>query len=576
MGVAQYIKVDCEEESYNGFLQACSIPKDESLKISDIQTRIKRKFEELDLKPDDVIDEVALLPGNTIKEILFNIDQKLIEIEKQPNPIIELLDLDSTLIKKTLQKLQEWKVSPKKLITKDKTPVGRQTSEEVLTEVKHNLTDINNQLEETARQVLELQSSEYSEEHSIKEIPELGTIHSTLSALQGMTLEVNVLLEEENNMAQCDTIVYFEAWILKKHLPKVIKGIKEITNGKCVIEEEKPKPEDNVPNVIKHHPLLLEGFEGLTFSLGYPRKGEINPTYLMALTFPFLFGIMFADVGQGLILFIGGILLLIKRSRVTLDKVGEIFGYLLKASGIIMLCGISAIAFGFLFGEYFGPSGVLHPILLFKIGPFKFGGFDPMHEPLTLLRFTILIGVSFITFGLFLGVINHLKRRDWGKFFATLCWIWFLLGGFFMWVYWGGISKITTWFGEGLPMFIALVIAPLIVMLVVVTIAESFMEGTNHTIEVFIESLGHTLSFCRLAALFLTHTALSTMFLELGGVENGYFPPSAIPLVAIGTILAIAIEGLLVLVHCLRLHWIELFPKFYSAKGILFKPIKIK
>ncbi|KKL66789.1 hypothetical protein LCGC14_2141460, partial [marine sediment metagenome] len=262
MGVAQYIKVDCEEESYNGFLQACSIPKDESLKNSDIQTRIKRKFEELDLKPDDVIDEVALLPGNTIKEILFNMEQKLTEIEKQPNPIIELLDLDSTLVKKTLQKLQEWKVSPKKLITKDKPPVRRQTSEELLSDVKHNLTDINNQLEETAKQVLELQSSEYSEERSIKEIPELGTIHSTLSALQGMTLEVDVLLEAENNMAHCDTIVYFEAWILKKQLPKVIEGIKEITNGKCVIEEEKPKPEDNVPNVIKHHPLLLEGFEG--------------------------------------------------------------------------------------------------------------------------------------------------------------------------------------------------------------------------------------------------------------------------------------------------------------------------
>ena len=147
-----------------------------------------------------------------------------------------------------------------------------------------------------------------------------------------------------------------------------------------------------------------------------------------------------------------------------------------------------------------------------------------------------------------------------------------------MWVYWGGISKITTWFGEGLLMFVVLVITPLILMLIIVTLAENLMEGANHTIEVFIESLGHTLSFCRLAALFLTHTALSSMFLELAGVdpEIGHFPLSAIPIVAIGTILAIAIEGLLVLVHCLRLHWIELLPKFYSAEGILFEPLKIK
>ena len=296
----------------------------------------------------------------------------------------------------------------------------------------------------------------------------------------------------------------------------------------------------------------------------------------MAITFPFLFGIMFADVGQGFILFIGGILLLITRNRVDIDKVGEISRYFLLSAGIITLCGISAMAFGYLFGEFFGPSGVLHPVLLFEIGPFKFGGYDPMHEPLTLLRFSILIGVSFITFSLILGVINHLKRRDIAHAFATFCWVWFLLGGFFMWVYWGGISQITTWFGEGLPMFTALVIAPLIIMLIVVAKAENLMEGANTTVEVFIESLGHTLSFCRLAALFLTHTALSTMFLDLAGVENGHFPLSAIPIVAVGALLAMSIEGLLVMVHVLRLHWIELLPKFYSAKGILFEPIKIK
>ena len=125
-------------------------------------------------------------------------------------------------------------------------------------------------------------------------------------------------------------------------------------------------------------------------------------------------------------------------------------------------------------------------------------------------------------------------------------------------------------------MFLTLVITPLIFMLFAMAKAENFMEGIDFTIEVFIETLGHTLSFCRLAALFLTHTALSTMFLELGGVENGNFPIASFPLVAVGTVLSIAIEGLLVMVHCLRLHWVELLPKFYSAKGTLFNPLEIK
>jgi len=576
MGVAQYIKVDCEEESDNGFLHACQIPTEESLMNSDIQTRIIRDFEEMHLKPDNKIHEEALLPGNTIKEVLSNIEQKLTEIEADSTPIIELLDLASTLIKKTGQQLQTWEASHKNLNSKYEPQAGQHSPKELLFEANGHLTDINNQLEETGREVLELQSLAFSGEHSIKENPELDDIQSNLTSLQGMTLKVDSLLEAEKNMAHCDAIIYFEAWILKKQFPKVEEGIKEITNGKCVIEQEKPNSQDNVPNVIKHHPRFFEGFESLTFSIGYPRKGEINPTYLIALTFPFLFGIMFADVGQGLILFIGGILLLIKRSRVDINKVGAIQRGLLRSAGLILLCGISSMTFGYFFGEFFGPSGVLHPVLLFEIGPFKFGGFDPMHEPITMLRFTILIGVSFITLGLILRLINHLKRREGAQIIVSICWIWFLLGGFFIFVYWGGISQITTWFGEGLPMFLALVITPLFIMLFAMAKAENFMEGIDFTIEVFIETLGHTLSFSRLAALFLTHTALSTMFLELGGVKDGIFPLASIPLVAVGTVLSISIEGLLVMVHCLRLHWIELLPKFYSAKGTLFNPLEIK
>jgi V/A-type H+-transporting ATPase subunit I len=576
MGGIQYIKVDCEEELDTGFLHACPIPKDESLMNSEIQTRIIRDFEEMHLQPDNKIHDEALLSGNTIKEILSNLEQKLTEIEEESSPIIELLDLASTLIKKTGQQLQTWEASHKNMNSKYKPQAGQHSPKELLFEANGHLTDINNQLEEPGREFLELQSLAFSEEHSIKENPEIDAIQSNLTSLQGMTLKVDTLLEAEKNMAQCDTIIYFEAWILKKQFPRVEEGIKEITNGICVIEQEKPKSKDNVPRAIKRKNRLFEGFEILTYSLGFPRKGEINPVLLMAFAFPFLYGIMFADVGHGAILFLGGILLLIARSRKNMDKVGEIPRYILLSAGIITLSGISAMFWGYLFGEFFGPSGVLHPVLLAQIGPFYIGGFDPVHEPLRLLRFTILIGVSFITLSLLIRVINHLKSREGAHAIATICWIWFLLGGFFMWVYWGGISQITTWFGEGLPMLLALVMAPLFIGMIIMAKAENIMYGVNFSVEVFIESLGHTLSFCRLAALFLAHTALSTMFLDLAGVENGYFPPSSIPLIAIGTILILCIEGLIVFVHTLRLHWIELIPKFYSAKGILFQPIEIK
>ena len=67
-------------------------------------------------------------------------------------------------------------------------------------------------------------------------------------------------------------------------------------------------------------------------------------------------------------------------------------------------------------------------------------------------------------------------------------------------------------------------------------------------VEVFVETLGHTISYSRLMALGLIHSAMSSLFLMLG--------------------------GLVVFVHTLRLHWVEWFSEFYTGEGILFKPFK--
>jgi V/A-type H+/Na+-transporting ATPase subunit I len=145
-----------------------------------------------------------------------------------------------------------------------------------------------------------------------------------------------------------------------------------------------------------------------------------------------------------------------------------------------------------------------------------------------------------------------------------------------MWIYWGGISNLTRWFAEGSVMFAGLMGLPVILICVVTAASGGLMEGIEFSIEVLLESLDHTISFSRLAALFLTHAALNHMFLIIAGVENGVFTLQSIPIIMLGTILALSIEGLIIFVHTLRLHWIELLPEFYSGKGILFKPLKTK
>ena len=123
-------------------------------------------------------------------------------------------------------------------------------------------------------------------------------------------------------------------------------------------------------------------------------------------------------------------------------------------------------------------------------------------------------------------------------------------------------------------MFGVLIILPLLLILIFTAKAEGFMEGVGFTIEVFAETLSHLMSYSRLMALGLIHSALNYLFLVLGGVDHGVFPLESIPLIAIGTILAMTIEGLVVFVHTLRLHWVEWFSKFHSGEGIPFKPFR--
>jgi V/A-type H+-transporting ATPase subunit I len=241
---------------------------------------------------------------------------------------------------------------------------------------------------------------------------------------------------------------------------------------------------------------------------------------------------------------------------------------------MFVFLGISAIFFGFVFGEFFGPSGLIHPIFLGRIGPFYIGGFEPTQEPMKMLKFAIFVGTIHISLGLVFRFINEIRHKHYKLSPIPICWLWLLIGSLYMWAYWRGISNISKWFADGSLMLAGLIILPLALILVFTGIAEGFMEGVGFSVEVFAETLSHSMSYSRLMALGLIHSAMNYLFLVLAGVEHGHFPLESIPLIAIGTVLVMVIEGLVVFVHTLRLHWVEWFSKFHTGEGIPFKPFK--
>ncbi|MCW4031740.1 MAG: hypothetical protein NWE80_05180, partial [Candidatus Bathyarchaeota archaeon] len=326
------------------------------------------------------------------KEMLLVVEQKLSEIERNLEEVDKTATRCTSMLSRIEHLSKNLKVKAKEVPTQ-KVPFP--PDERYLTFVEMKLSEIENSLTvrenkeafttelltikatiahvvqqvpeaeaELIKKAIELRDLVDVAKQSIRSNPDFQALTFDLSSIREMAREIDELIKVESNMGSIATTAFFEAWVPKPQFEKVVQEIKSITHGKCVIEKAPPRDDDVMPTIIRPVPRFFEAFEKLTFSLGYPGPKEINPVLLMAVTFPFLFGIMFADVGQGAILLTVGFILLYFRGKVDINEVGDIMRYFIVSGGLFVLCGISAIIFGFLFGEFFGPSGVLHPILL--------------------------------------------------------------------------------------------------------------------------------------------------------------------------------------------------------------------
>ncbi len=523
----------------------------EETRIHALASRIDEIIEDLGIKPDqiDIEDELKHSEEKTLEQIEF----ELSEIEKTIETI-GLADHHLLIDRISSRSFDE------------SADIGRKFAE-IAKFVKESERYFGKRLLILKRTVKRIKENFEAENN-------FGEVREGLFTLWKIVEKEKHIAAEKEKFVRSARTVYFEAWVPEDLEKQAIACIKEVSDGNAIITDNPPAPDEKVPIITHECPSYLQAFGKLECAYGYPSSGDIDPVRVFAITFPILFGIMFADVAQGAIFVIAGIIFTLLRRNGKAKKGGDIIRYLLISGEMLIYIGISAIFFGFIFGEFFGPSGVFHPIFLFRIGPFQLGGFEPTQEPMMMLRFAILVGAIHLSIGLIFKFINELRHKHYKLVPIPICCIWLLFGSLFMWAYWGGISNISKWFAEGSLMFVGLIVLPLIVIFVITGLAKGFMEGIGFTVEVFAETLSHSMSYSRLMALGLVHSAMNYLFLVLGGVEHGVFPLHSIPLIAVGTILVMIIEGLVVFVHTLRLHWVEWFSKFHSGEGIPFKPFE--
>ena len=411
-----------------------------------------------------------------------------------------------------------------------------------------------------------LQDSEKRLENYLEQ--KSGDISKNLSKLEELSLYGKIKSKAVKNNDKFIIVGWVpakESELLNKKLSK-IKGIGiEFTDAK----EEM----DKTPPVKLKNCFLAKPFEFYTEMYGVPKYNEIDPSLFIAITYIIIFGIMFADVGQGICLSIVG-LLMYKLKKMKIGK-------------ILFPCGISSAIFGLAFGSVFGFEHLLDPMFKALFG-FEEKPIEVMasENTNTIIFAAIGVGVFLLIVAMLLNVYTSIRQKNYGRaLFSTsgvagivfYCSVVFgLVGQLFL-----GMNILT------LPYIIGLIVIPFIFVFFAEPLTELvngepdwqpeswggyIVENLFESIEVILSYVTNTMSFLRVGAFVLVHAGMMMVVFVLAETVGGagyWF------VVVLGNGLVMCLEALLVAIQVLRLEYYEMFSRFYSGEGRPYEPIKL-
>jgi len=297
-----------------------------------------------------------------------------------------------------------------------------------------------------------------------------------------------------------------------------------------------PAPIGSKSPMVMHNPRWSQPFELFTRLLGTPDRDELDPSLLLMILVPLLFGYMFGDVGQGMVLLMTGILL---QRRLPLVKV-------------LIGCGAASVMFGFIFGSVFSSENILEPLWV-----------HPMEQPLNVLFMPMIAGAIILLLGMFLNSVQAYWRSEFKH--------WLLVDASFIAMYLGIIgSFINSW-------FVTILVFGLFwyfsgnAKVSEGHVLRSLGTAVGRLVENLLQLIINTISFIRVGAFALAHAGLSLAVMVLANTANNTI--LAVIIIVIGNIIIIVLEGLVVSIQTTRLVLFEFFIRFLRGTGRVFQPL---
>jgi len=440
-------------------------------------------------------------------------------------------------------------------VTEDISPLAGGTPATSLDQMRKRLDQIRSDQERISRQLKEVARTEAQE---------IASLERSLGLEQA-------LLEASLNFSRTESTCRISGWLPTDQVASASSRLLQETQGRLFLQvrdvKETDVPPDEVPVLMKDNP-LIRPFQLLVTGFGFPRYREIQPTLLVAISFLVMYGLMFGDVGQGVVLVIIG---LVMRKRCGTPQTRDL-------GTIISMAGIAATVFGFLYGSVFGYEEWL-----------RYGWkFEPMKNVVTMLAVPVVLGIVLISVGIVVNIINKFRRGD---YFHGIMDRVGMVGIIF---YWGaiGLGLRYALLGSGsIWLVVWLIFAPLLLLLfrelIYVHLIHrghesegalvDFMSGGVDMMETITGFLANTVSFARVGAFALAHVGLCMAIFSLEKVVH-QLPAGVIwggVVIVLGNIVVILLEGMVVFVQGLRLEYYEFFSKFFEGAGKGYNPFRV-
>ena len=368
-------------------------------------------------------------------------------------------------------------------------------------------------------------------------------------------------------------------WVPAPDVAAAERDLAGTTGGRFVLTVTDPGdvPEDEIP-VLLRHSWLIRPFVALGNMYGLPMYREVEPTFFVAISYILMFGMMFGDAGNGLVVALAGVGLRWKGRSQGLKDAGL----------VLLLAGLSGIGFGIYYGSYFGIEEMGgHPLGKSPLGA----------NTMNLMIAAIAMGVGLMSLGLVLGIINRLRH---GHVVDALMDRYGVAGAVFYWGCLALLFYVAAMHGGNVPWWVVLCVLVLPLVAVAareplhMVLARRHSHGGGHAepmgetlvvsaVEAFETVLGfvaNTISFVRLAAFAIAHAAvLLASFAIAEQLQKGLGPGLGgvlgVLVIILGNAIAIALEGLVAFVQALRLEYYEFFGKFFSGAGRPFAPFRL-